>query len=121
MAEVTTYSVDIITAPLPEAIGDIEALIDAVAEDVCRTDLAAGVGGDLVTAPSASPRPWRRPHLEAARVVLEAFGQACRHAGVADAYHMQHALGAVNVAPSDHPTRRLSGASATRAATGSRA
>jgi hypothetical protein len=86
MAEVTTeYSVDITTAPLPGGIGDIEALIDAVADVVYMTDLAASFGGDLaertvgITATVDAPA-----HLAAADMVFEVFGQACRRAGLVE-------------------------------------
>jgi hypothetical protein len=101
MAEVTTYLVDITTARLPEGTGDIEALIDAVAEAVYGTDLAASVGGDLVDRTIGITATVDAPsHLAAAQVVLEVFGQACRRAGLADGDHMQHVLGAINVTPS---------------------
>lgn len=102
MAEVTTaYSVDITTAPLAEGTGDIEALIDAVADEVYRTDLAASVGGDLadrtigITATVDAPS-----HLAAAEMVLEVFGQACRRAGLVEGDQLQHLLGAIKVTPS---------------------
>jgi hypothetical protein len=101
MAEVTTeYSVDITTAPLPEGIGDIEALVDAVAFEVYRTDLAASVGGDLadrtigITATVDAPS-----HLAAAEIVLEVFGEACRRAGLVEGDQLQQLFGAINVTP----------------------
>ena len=101
MAEVTTeYSVDITTAPLPEGTGDIEALVDAVADEVYRTDLAASVGGDLadrtigITATVDAPS-----HLVAAKMVLDVFGQACRRAGLVDGGELQNLFGAINVTP----------------------
>lgn len=102
MAEVTTaFSVDITTAPLPEAAGNIEALIDAVAADVYATDLPASIGGDLVDRTIGITATLEAPsHLDAARLVLEVFGQACRQAGLADGDAMQQLVGAINVTPS---------------------
>ena len=102
MAEVTTtYSVDVTTAPLPEDAGDIDALVEAVADEVYKTVLAAAIGGDMaertigITATVAAPS-----HLVAAERVLEVFELACRRAGLVDGGQWQTILGAINVTPS---------------------
>ena len=101
MAGVTSaFSVDITTAPLPVDAGDIEVLIDAVADDVYMTDLSASIGGDLVGRTiGITASVDAASHLDAVRLVLEVFGQACRRAGLAEGDSVEQVLGAIKVSP----------------------
>lgn len=98
----TTYSVDITTTPLGEGIGDIDALIEAVADHAYEQagGLHLSVGGDLASRTiGVTATVEAATHLAAVETVLRVFGQACVVAGLGDDASLEQLLGPINVVP----------------------
>ena len=98
-----TYSVDITTTPLGEGVGDIDALIEAVAGYAYEqrvTGLHLSVGGDLVARTvGVTATVEASTHLAAVESVLRVFGTACVRAGLGNDDSLEQMLGPINVVP----------------------